>query len=798
MRIAIVVTALILCSFSAHSQQLTQTVRGTVVDEFSQMPLPGANVLLLPSNPPRGTVTDLDGVFRIEKVPIGRHTVQVSYMGYNALTMSNIEVQSGKELVLQVVLQEKVLTGKEVVIEGTRDKTEAMNEMTSVSARTFSIDDSKRYAGSLNDVSRMAQNYAGVQGANDTRNDIIVRGNSPTGVLYRLEGMDIPNPNHFATSGTTGGPLSVLNNNLLANSDFLTGAFPAEYGNALAAVFDLNMRKGNNEHHEFVGQMGMNGAELTAEGPFKKGKRASYLIAYRYSTLELFQFLGIDFGTSSIPAYSDLTFKLNFPRKKGTTSIFAVGGDSHIDVLDSNIDTTKGNQAFDYDGTDLRFKSRIGAAGISHSTLLGKHTFMKVVVSSNVMVTGIQSDSLSTADGTPFLKYGNNSHEGKNSINFMLKRKFSTKHIVKGGFFADRLFFNLSDSAYRGAINRYIVQSDYAGATFLIQPYVQWQYRVTNELTLNTGVHYQHFFMNGSNAVEPRAGLRWQLNELNALSVGYGLHSQLSPTPVFFEQVELADGSSYSPNRDLGFTKSHHFIVGYDKTLSEFMRLKTEAYYQSIFNVPVNYSPSSFSMLNQGANFGVGFPDTLVNAGTGTNYGIELTVEHFLQRGFYFLFTTAFYESKYIGSNGTEFNTAFSGNYTFNFLIGKEFQLTKAEKLESGERRVSTTLTIDSKITWNGGQRYVPTDIEASRASGAAVLLYDQSFEARYPDYFRTDLRIGIKRNGKKVTQELAVDLQNLTNRDNIFNIEYNKESGELDKIPQIGFLPIALYRVYF
>lgn len=794
----ILLLLLLLSTTAISAQQLTQTVRGTVVDKFSQTPLPGANVIVLPAEQALGTTTDIDGAFRLENVPIGRQTIQISFLGYNTATLSNIEVTSGKEIVLSVALEEKIITKKEVVIEATRKKEEALNEMTSVSARTFSIEDSKRYAGSLNDVSRMAQNFAGVQGANDTRNDIIVRGNSPTGVLYRLEGMDIPNPNHFASSGTTGGPLSVLNNNVMQNSDFLTGAFPAEYGNALAAVFDLSFRNGNNEKHEFVGQLGMNGAELVAEGPFKKGSKSSYLLAYRYSTLDLFKEVGIDFGTSSIPEYSDLSFKLNFPRKKGTTAIFGLGGNSGIDVLDSNIDTTAADQAFDFNGSDIRFKSRVGAIGITHSILLGKKTVVKAVLSSNILVTGIRNDSLSTFDRTPFLFYENNSNEGKQSLHVIAKHRLSAKHILKVGMMTDRLFFNLSDSVYRASLNRYIVLSDFEGATFLLQPYAQWQYRISNDLVLNTGLHYQHFVLNNSASLEPRLGLRWQVNSLNTLSFGYGLHSQLAPTPVFFEQDQLDDGTYVTPNQDLSFTKSHHFVLGYDRSLNELIRFKTEAYYQSVFDVPVDVQPNSFSMLNQGANYGVEFPDSMQNSGTGYNYGLEMTLEHFLHRGFYFLLTAAIYESKYKGSNGQEFNTAFNGNYTFNFLIGREFNLTSDEALESGRRKAKSSFTADAKVTWNGGQRYVPIDLEASRLAGTAVFEFDRAFEARYPDYFRVDIRLGYKRNGAKITQELALDLQNVFNRKNTFSIEYDNESGTLRSIPQIGILPIVLYRIYF
>ena len=277
------VFVLVLIAFSAFADKegevRTQTIRGTVVDKYNKLPLPGANVILLDSNPLLGVATGPDGKFRLENVPVGRVSIAVKYIGYSDVVIRNRELISGKELVLDIEMEEKVIQSEEVVV--VADKTKPINKLAAVSARGFTIEESQRYAGSMNDVARMASNYAGVISADDARNDIIIRGNSPTGLLWRLEGVDIPSPNHYSTFGATGGPVSMLNNNVLANSDFITGAFPAEYGNALSGVFDLKMRNGNNEKHEFLGQIGFNGFELGAEGPISKKNGSSYLISRR-------------------------------------------------------------------------------------------------------------------------------------------------------------------------------------------------------------------------------------------------------------------------------------------------------------------------------------------------------------------------------------------------------------------------------------------------------------------------------------------------------------------------------------
>ncbi len=773
--------------------QFTQNIRGTVVDKHSQQPMFGVDILLLDTTLLLGTSTDENGNFTLEGVPVGRVSIKASLFGYNDVVLSNLELTSGKELILNLQMEELILVD-EVVITAKSKKKEPINKMATVSARTFSIEESKRYAGGRNDVARMAQNFAGVQGADDSRNDIVVRGNSPTGVLYRLEGIDIPNPNHFALMGTTGGPISILNNNVLDNSDFMTGAFPAEYGNALSGVFDLKLRNGNNQQHEFLGQIGFNGAELLAEGPISKDKFSSYLISYRYSTLDLFALMGVNFGTgTSIPSYQDVSFKFNFPNKKGVTSIFGTGGISEISILDSD---NEGVNLYGQGGSDIYFKSRIGAVGISNTYRVNEKGYFKTVLSTSGIFNGITNDSLSVIDSEPNPFYRNRSVEGKQSLTSSYNHKFNARHLTKIGFFADRRFFDLSDSVYNGSANQWFRLTDFDGAAYFIQPYLQHQYRLSDQLTFNAGVHFQYFTLNNTNSIEPRAGIRWKMNEKNEFAVGYGLHSQLAPTRVFFEQTEDPSGNMVAVNRNIDMTHSHHIIIGYDRFVNEHVRIKSEAYYQQIFDAVVDVNPNYWSMLNFGANFELAFPDTMTNGGTGHNYGLEITLEHFLNQGFYYLITTSVYESKYKGSDGIDRNTAFNGNYTFNALAGKEFHFKSKKPLE--EQMAKSSLLLDAKVTLNGGQRYVPFDLEASQFVGEGVRDYSRAFEERYSDYFRVDFRVAYKRNGKKITQEWALDIQNLTNQKNIFQRAYNTETGQVEDTYQVGLLPVFQYRIEF
>jgi hypothetical protein len=813
MKHSLCLVLILLMSFAlSQSENITQTIRGNVTDRDTKSPLIGAKIIITSADPVKGAISDPSGNFKIENVLVGRINIQVSYIGYDPQTMNNVELTSGKELILNIKLQEKYL--KEVIVHGGTDKTNAQNEMTSVSARTFSIDESMRYAGSLNDVARMAQNFAGVQGADDSRNDIVVRGNSPTGVLYRVEGIDVPNPNHFALSGTTGGPISILNNNVLDNSDFMTGAFPAEYGNALAGVFDLKLRAGNNQTHEFLVQIGFNGLEAMAEGPINKEKYSSYLFSYRYSTLGIFKALGINFGTgTSVPDYQDLTFKLDFPYAKGKISIWGIAGVSAVEFLDSDNDDAT---LFSETGEDLTFNSSIAVGGITNTYRFNDQSFLKTSFSMDGTLNNITSDTLNYSNDMFYPFYRNNSTEGKQTLNLIYQNKLSSRNLIKLGIYNHRRYFNLNDSLHikeDSVYNPLTMQQEYVpdywygitqskGSTYFIQPFAQWQFRANENITINTGLHSQYFHLNKTYAIEPRFGVKYNINKKTTLSFGYGLHNQLSPNRLYFKQVrdgngEIAtnmDGSPYIPGRDLQMTRSNHFVISADKSISDHSRIKAEAYYQLIDNAPVQQYDSYYSVLNYGANFDLAFPDTLLNNGTGTNYGVELTVERFLNKGFYYLLTTSLYESKYKGSDGVLRNTAFNGNYTSNFLIGKEFNLFVDKK----DRKANSVFVIDLKSTLNGGQRYIPINLEESGTMGRAVYEYDRAFEEKYNDYFRIDVKLGYKRNGKKVTQEWSVNVMNLTNHRNVFQQVYSASTNTIDTRYQTGLLIIPQYKILF
>lgn len=775
--------------------QSTQTVRGQVMDQDSKYPVYGANVVVLKSDPILGGATDDQGYFVIENVPLGRIDLRISAVGYNKITISNLLVISGKELNLDFEIEESLSELDAVVLKASEEKVAVNNELATVSARSFNVEETERYAGSRNDPARMAANFAGVSGANDSRNDIIIRGNSPAGVLWRLEGIDIPSPNHFSSFGSTGGPVSMLNNNLLSKSDFITAAFPANYGNALAGVFDLQMRNGNPEKREFLGQIGFNGFEIGAEGPFSSKGKASYLVNYRYSTLGAFEAVGINFGTgTAIPKYQDLSFKVNIPTEKyGKFVFFGLGGDSDINLLGSDLDLESEDETdlFGNENDDIYVESRTGIVGVSHTYFFNPNTFYKLTLAASHQRQNVQIDSLSNVDRSIVTRYVSlNLRQNKYSAHLMFNQKFDARNNLTAGAILDLydIIFADSNLVQRNDQLFWFSEKKGNGTSLLNQFYVNWQHKLNEDITINTGLRSQQFDLSTSMVIEPRLGIKYQLKESQSLSFGYGLHHQLQPLPVYYTQTEQPDGSFQTLNQDLDFTSSHHLAVAYDKSISRDLRVKGEIYYQAIGNAPVERFPSAFSMLNSGDDFGTPDEGDLINEGKGRNYGLELTLEKFYSQQYYFLLTTSLFNSRYQGSDEIWRNTSFNGNYVINLLGGKEFSVG----------RKKNTIGFDLKLTVAGGRAFTPIDLESSIARGEEVLFNDMAFSERLDDYFRADLKLTYRMNRPKTTHEFSLDIQNITDRQNIFSRNYNRRTQGITTEFQLGLFPIPQYRILF
>jgi hypothetical protein len=788
--ITLVWLSLILASASA--QDLTQTVKGIVTDKISQKPLTGVSVLVEGSN--LSVITKEDGSFVIRGVAVGRIRLMFTAIGYQPATIPELLVTTGKEVVLEVGMEQKVASLDEVVVRGTRTKKGAVNnEFAGSSARSFTIEEVTRYAGGRNDPSKLVSNYAGVVSNNDSRNDIVVRGNSPAGVLWRIEGLPAPSPNHFSTLGTTGGPVSALNTNALKTSDFYTGAFPAEYGNATAAVFDINFRTGNAQTHERTLQLNLfSGLEAMLEGPLSsKRNGASYLVGYRYSFAQIGQSLGFDIGTDAVPKYQDWVYNIQFAKSRaGKLSLFGMGGTSSIDFIGKDIDTT---DFYSRKDQDTYVESNLYLFGAKHTLDLGTRSYLRTVVS----YSNVETDFTNFQYELPIPPYQKRwlitqVQDKQNVLRFstLLNTKTSAAFSWRAGLTAESfgLKTRVDDRDGKPETASFERLRDFDDDFFLLQAFAQGRYKPSDKLTMVAGLHGMHFTFNDKNIVEPRASLTYQPNVKNTLSFSYGLHGQLQPLPVYLFEKQ-AGGLVDQRNRNLDYSKAHHFVLGYENRFAPSWRIKAEGYYQYLFDVPVETTATGFSLLNAGSDFT--FPEKagLVNSGTGSNIGVELTIEKFLSSGFYLLGSASFFDSKYKGSDGIERNSTFNYGYVVNVLGGREWKM--------GSR---SALTLDLRLSTIGGRYATPVDLQQSIAQRKEVLDETRYNSEQLDAYLRLDTKFGFRINSKKrkLSQTFYLDLQNVTNRENIFLQRYNPLYSRVGKVNQIGFFPDLLYRIQF
>ncbi|MBL0066912.1 MAG: TonB-dependent receptor [Bacteroidetes bacterium] len=800
---------IILLSGFVKGQNLTQTVRGTIIDADSKLPLFGV-VIQLSNDRSIGTVTDINGEFRLEKMQVGRISLLLSYLGYESKTISDIEVNSGKEKVLELSMQESLLKLKEVEIKAIKNKGEALNEMSLISTRSISAEETKRYAGGLDDPSKILSNYAGVTASQNGQNDIIVRGNSPKYVQWRLDGVEITNPTHFGDQNAVNGGVSALNNSLLGTSDFSTGAFTPEYGDVLSGVYDVKFRTGNNEKHETSIGVGIQGTDLTLEGPFKKGYGGSYLINYRYSTISLLNKLHAIKVDGDLN-YQDGAFKIVLPTKKmGVFSMFGLAGMSDASMTDVRADmiSTPNNGTISAELTEDYDKSNyLSNYGINHTMPLSDKSFLKTTLSySNegisedifkIKTTKLYDDQggfLTDSIGGRIQDYKSRIKNSAYRAAVTYNNKLDAKNTLQVGAKYALLGYDNALSRMPNNSNELFTVADFTENINTISSFVSWKHRLKENLTIVAGVHNMNVLYNNKSTVEPRLQLDWKINSSSDLNAGYGKHSTMESVHNYFTKVKQADGSVLEPNKNLGLLKADHFVLGYEKRFGENIRLKAEAYYQSLYNLPVeNLNTSSYATINEGIEFN--YVD-LVNKGTGKNYGIELTLERFFNKSYYYLINASLYNSKYKAMDGVERNTQYNGNYLVNVLIGKEFA-------NRGKKK-NQTLNVNAKVFFGGGKRYIPLlrDANGNLAVDPANNKFwdnEKAYEKKFEDIYQVNISASYKWNKQKVTHELFLTINNITDANGKLSEYYDeKVPGNVGNVRQFGMFPNLMYRLYF
>jgi hypothetical protein len=774
---------------NSHSQILTHILKGTVTDRETKMPLAGANIFIINSNPPTGTATDSDGKFRLSAA-IGRISIKISFLGYEDLILNNILIATGKEVEINAGMVEKVVITQDVLVRASQISRPNLNPMAAISTHTIRTEEAMHYAGGFYDPSRIVNSYAGIITSNsDYSNDIVIRGNSSRGLLWRLEGIEIPNPNHFSDGqGGSGGAFSAISTNVIDNFDFFTGAFPAEYGNAYSGVMDLNLRKGNTDKREYAFQTGMIGAEISLEGPFSKKAKASYLFNARITNFELLNDLQIiDLGeTNYAPRTKDLVFNINIPvRKAGIFNLFGLYGSSEIGKTAIH-DTSQWHSLSDQ--WEEMEKQSTGTVGIKHLFILpNSKSYIKTVIAYTSYTDKYAEgyvDSSFTLNRSYYYSYNYPSFR----FSFLGNHKFNSRHSIRAGINYNYLTANMENfRLVSGDIYDTLVAPE--AEANLLQEYVQWKLRATNNLELNMGFHVLHYSINHQTSFEPRFGLRWQLAPGRAIIAGMGFHSRTEALSVYYAYIKNTSGLRFPSNKEMELSKAFHFVGGVDFSFRNDIQVRIEAYYQNLYNIPiVNKITSQYSTINSAENL----PDALLeNAGKGFNRGIELTVEKAFTKNYYFLITGSLFNSKYKAGDQHWYNTYYNSRYVTNLLFGKDFPVGNNKR---------STIGINAKYVFRGGYRYTPVNETKSLKSKKIISDVSKTYESQLPDFMRLDVGIYFRRNNPRFSWILMLDIQNTTNRENVFRKRFFYENGQIgsSSVTSLGIVPVLNFRVEF
>jgi len=784
-----IIATLILMSclqMTAFAQSLTQNIKGTVTDKDTGAPLIGATILIT-NREDLGTVTDYEGNFILEDVPVGRQNIQTSYTGYEANVKEGIILNSAKELYLEIQLVETAFTTGPVIVTGKPKTSKANNAAAVLSTRSFTAEETSRYAASANDPGRMAMSLPGVQPTRDTRSDIVIRGNSSVGLLWRLEGIDIPNPNHFARRGTSGGGITIFSISMLSNSDFSVGAFPAEYGNAFSGAFDIKFRNGNKEEREHTFRAGLLGLDFATEGPINKETGSSYLVNYRYSTLGILNDLGFHLVGERIDNnFQDLSFKLNFPskNKKSNISFWGMGGLSVEE--ESPVEPVEDWKTFD-DKTAYKFETNMGALGMTHSYLINNDSYIK----STIAVMGqqvVQADDTVAVD----MNHTNINKEdftnSRVSLHSFYSRKFSPRFSMKTGLIATMMSYDLQHDSLDYNTFQYREILNTQGNSALAQPYAQFRYRATDKLDINFGAHGMYLALNGSTALEPRLGLQYQLPNNQAVSLAYGLHSRMLPIGSYFAQAQDEMGNLITPNQELPFMKAHHLVLGYDKVFGEDYNLHIEGYYQYLYDIPTSPNANStYWMLNDIQGYAT---RALVAEGIGRNMGVDVSFEKYYNKGVFFIASGSVFNSQYKPLDKSRwYNTQYNSRYAATFIGGKAWSVGENNSFELG-----------FKALYSGGLPITPLLEGAETTALQPVLDESQAFELQVANYFRPDLRLAFRKNNEKTAWWIALDVQNVINRRNIDGLNRSFDpttNAWVDRL-QSGLTPILSFQIDF
>lgn len=751
--------------------QQHQRMVGRVEDEALHTGLPGASVKLLHDTTTVGTTSDDNGVFIFDAIAPGRYTIKISYTGY-ATVQQEVLVISARKAEVTIALREIQTVLDEVGIVSSRAPVYEPGEHSITNEKAL------RIPANFFDPVRVITSYPGVMTANDQNNTLVIRGNSPAGLLWRINGLDVVNPNHLANAGTFsdkpasyGGGVNIISSQLMDRTDFYTGSLPVSYGNALAGVIDMKLRSGDTTDYQYTAQASLIGLDLAAEGPIGKKKNTSFLANYRYSTVGLLSQLGVKFGDEDIQ-FQDLTFSLNSTFSKSRSlSWFGFAGASknsfeHKDSVDWEVEK---------DQYDINYESTNFGTGLIFNQSLQKVNFSVGASVSASKQNRNQLASAGIAEGSPNIIY-----EDLFTMEKLLASAFGrmnaklNNNIIEMGIQLNYLSDDIIMLNQTGSEPEEFQHGVVDG--LLVQPYASWKVLFSDRFNVQLGMRYVYFSYNKTSSVEPRLSTEFLTSANSSVKISYNLVSQVQSVATYGND-----------NESLELTKAHHLDLVYTFFSERGLRVSSNIYYQMLFDVPVEGFESSYSLLNAIEVYPY---SGLISEGVGKNYGVEALVEKSFFDKSYFVAGASWYKSTYEGSDGIGRSTRFDGNFTMNVTYGREWTKVKKQSQRS--------FGISSRILYLGGLRESIIDF-AQSASGATTEYVDSRvFEFNLKNYFRLDLRLNWRKNRKNYTRTIALDIQNLLNTQNEAYHYYDHVKGRAVVQYQLGLIPVLVYRIDF